>query len=335
MMRKKRIKNILIWLMPLFFVIGVESQGMSSDALGFTYENELPKNQIGKHTYFELMVKPGDKQTLVTNVTNNTDEDMTVMISINDATTSRMGEIDYSSSKEKLVGEKTLSLKEMIEAPTQVKLKPKETKKIELKLKVPEQEFDGLVLGSVQLKQANQEEKKQEKERVSLDNEYSYIYSISLKENDNKVKTDVQSAGARYDDMAYITIENKQQKIVSNMNIENIVMTKESDKVLDDFRVENYRMAPNSRLELPVEGTEELAPGSYRTLTKVTVNEEQWQFESEFEVTKNNQKKIDSNFDETTKEKTVNWLVIMLILLSFIGVTALIFYVLNKKKKSK
>lgn len=308
----------------------------SDDLLGFTYNNVTPKNQIGDHDYFELQVKPGDKQTLITKVTNTTNKKQQIQIHISDATTSPSGNINYGPSKEKLLGKNTPCLTDMIKAPSKIDLKPKETKEIKLKLSVPKKEFDGIVLGGVQLKEfIEKEEKTKNKKAATLSNEYSYIYSISLIENQKKIKPSLTSSGAHYNGMAYQTINNIQPMIASDIKIESLLKPEDSEKVLDSFKFDNYRIAPNSKLNLAFEETDNLALGKYQLETVVSIEGKKWHFNDKFEVTKENKNKKNIYFDDDTKNKRVNWIVIIFLIMSFILTTGIIFYILNRKNKKR
>ncbi|MFW7431146.1 WxL protein peptidoglycan domain-containing protein [Vagococcus carniphilus] len=332
----KKINKILVFMACLIIVLSVKINVVrAEEALGFTYENTLPKNQIGAATYFELKVKPGDKQTLVTTLTNQTDKKKVIQINISNATTSSAGNINYGPSKEKLIGEKTEEIAKMLEAPSRVTLKPHESKKVELKLTVPKEEFDGIALGGVQLKEVSENKTEEVKEGTSLKNEYSYIFSVSVKETDKKIAPKVTSSGAQYNGMAYVILNNVQPIITSKVKINTVLMKKDSDKIIDEFKVVDYRLAPNSVLSLPLQGTEELELGKYRTQTTVEVENKTWNFEGEFEVTKENKQKKDTLIDETSEEKGLNWLVIGLVCISFALTVAIIYVVLSKKNKFK
>lgn len=331
-------KKILVFFITLVTFLSMQVsvvKAESEDILGFTYENTLPKNQIGKATYFELKVKPGDKQTLVTTIANQTANKKIIQINISNATTSSAGNINYGPSKEKLLGKETLKITEMLEAPSRVTLKPHETKKVKFELTVPKKEFDGIVLGGIQLKEVNENKSEEVKEGASLKNEYSYIYSISLRETEKDIAPKITSSGAQYNGMAYVILNNVQSIITSKVAINTVLMKDDSDKILDEFKVNDYRLAPNSVLTLPLHGTEKLEIGKYRTQTTVEVEDKTWNFEGEFEVTKENKQKKDTLIDESSEEKGLNWLVIGLICMSFVLTVAVIYVVLSKKNKSK
>lgn len=339
-MKKNRRINVVMFLTVLIglfsFANGkdVFAKTKTNKGLSFSYENVIPKNQISDKDYFELKVKPGDKQTLVTKVTNETNKKIIVQVKLSNATTSSAGIINYGPNKEEQVGKNIISITDIVDSPTQIKLKPKETKKIEFKLKVPKKEFDGIILGGIQLKELEEEKKDKSKEGASLKNEYSYIYSLSLRENDKKIKPEFTSSGAMYEQGAYVILNNEKPIIASKVNVETILMKKDSDAVLQDFKVVDYRFAPNSVLTLPLEGTEELPLGDYQTKTTVSMDDQKWEFSGKFKVTKKNQKKNDTFIDESPSEKRVNWLLIVILLVSFVGTITGIFLFLNRKKKS-
>ncbi|MGX7024914.1 DUF916 domain-containing protein [Vagococcus hydrophili] len=329
-----RFSLILFTLCSFFFAVTAnEVSAESSKGLNFSYENVIPKNQISDNSYFELKVKPGDKQTLVTKLTNESDKEVVVQVSVSNATTSSSGIINYGANKEKLVGKNNLSINDMIEFPTQVKLKAHETKDLKFKLNIPKKEFEGLILGGIELKELEKSDDKKAETGASLKNEYSYVYSVSLKENEEVVTPEFTSSGTDYEQGAFTTINNEKSLIASKVKIETTLMGKETDKVINTFKVEDYRFAPNSTLVLPLNGTEELPIGDYRTKTTLTMNDQNWTFEGAFKVSKENQKKKDVFIDETPEEKKVNWLIIVLVVTSFIGLTVGIFYLLNRKKR--
>ncbi|MGO3732932.1 MAG: WxL protein peptidoglycan domain-containing protein [Vagococcus sp.] len=324
----------MVTILCLVFFIDNYMVEAEEGTLNFTYENELPKNQIGDKTYFELKVKPKDTQTLVTKVTNKSKKKRTIIITVSNATTSPTGDINYGPNKKKLVGKKPLRLTDMIEYPNQVILKPGEMKKVRLKLTVPKEPFDGIVLGGVHLKEESKKKERSIEEGASLENEYSYVYSISLKETDKKIEPVLTSTGSVYNQKVYTAINNPQPIILSDIQIDSQLMTEDSDKVLKDSTLTGYRMAPNSSLDIPFEGTEDLDVGMYRTKTIVTIKEQKWTFDNKFEVTKENKESYKKElFEETPKEKRLNWFVMLLVVLLFVGTTIAIFLGLIVFKK--
>lgn len=338
-MTNKKGLNRYLWIVfffCIFFGLTTET-AFAKEVMSFTYENVLPKNQEGDADFFKLKVKPGDSQTLETRVTNKTSKPLIVEIKISDATTSSSGIISYSPSKEKLANKKGLKITEMLDAPNQIKLKAYETKKIEYKLKVPKKEFDGIVLGGIQLKELkdNAHVPNVKKDEGAIKNEFSYVYSISLRENNKKIAPDMTSSGNEYDKIAYTVINNMTQSIVSNVKVETLLMKDDDDKIIDDFTVDNYRMAPNSAVRVPMEGTDELDIGKYRTETKVTVAKKVWKFKGKFEVTKEDKEFSDTLIDDTSKGKAISWFIFVLVIVSFIATGLGIFYLLNKRNKQK
>lgn len=325
---------LMLIIMTSFFSLDIVYAESTEDVLGFVYENVLPENQISDNDYFELRVKPGDKQTLITKVTNQTDKEKNIAININNATTSSTGIINYGTSKEKLIGENTILITDIVKAPKSIKLTSYETKEIKFELTIPKESFDGIVLGGIQLKEIKDENKIKENKSATLNNEYSYIYSISLKETDKEFEPELATSEAFYEQVGYVTINNRQPSITDNIKIETLLMGRDSDEVLDEFKVENYRMAPNSILNLPLAGTEGLETGEYRTKTKITVEDKIWEFVDTFVVTEADKKISTSTIVEgTTRDKAINWVVIILIVVSFISTAGTIFYFMIKRKK--
>lgn len=336
-------KKIYTWFSIFsFFIIGIfitfdngEVYAKSNDVLNFSYENVIPKNQIGQGSYFELKVKPGDKQTVVTKIRNKTNKKIIVQVKINDASTSSSGIINYGPSKEKLVGKNTISILDIIDAPRQVTLGPKEMKEIEFKINVPKKEFDGIILGGIQLKELKDESNSKLKKGAGIINEYSYTYSISLRENNKEIRPELVFDGVEYNQLAYSLISNIEPVITEEVKIESELMTEKSDKVIKNFKVDNYRIAPHSTLVLPLSGTEELGVGKYRLKTVVQSREQKWEFKGKFEITKKDKDASKVYFDDESDNKKMSILIIIIIIVSFIAMISLIYFLLNKKSKKQ
>lgn len=329
-MKAKRIIVYPIWILfVMFFGLNtrllISYSAETNESLGFSYENVIPKNQISDNTFFELKVKPDTKQVLRTKITNLTGEEKIIRVTVSNATSGSVGVINYGANKEKLLGKNTLSIKDIVEYPSQVKLKPYEEKEVKFKLTIPKKEFDGIILGGVHLKEIKEKKEETAGTTASLSNEYSYVYSISLKENEREIKPNFTSSGTRYNKMLYVNVNNIQPIILSGVNVNMILMAENDDKVINDFKVENYRMAPNTGFDLPVEGTEDLPLGKYRAQTIVTYGKEQWKFNSKFEVTKENKKGMSEVFEEEKQKKRINGVLIIFIVFSFV-ITIIAFY---------
>lgn len=328
-------------IIVLFFLIVFKLSQISvvaEETFSFSYMNILPDNQIKetKGNSFDLLVKEGQNQVLESQIKNETNQEITVGISINDATTSSSGTINYGPSKDKLLSEANPKLTDILKAPTQVTLKPKETQTIKLELKVPETSFQGIILGGIHLKELQPKEKKQE--TTGIDNEYAYVYSVRLRETENekKAKPVFENRKSYIDkDNIYISFVNKTPEVIKNITVEMGLYQKKSDKILSEKKVKNYKMAPYSIINIPFEMPEIAKDNeTKRTKTKIIVEDQEWLFENELEQIKEVKNQEDLEI-KREKIKTLNLLIVGLLLISFIGFVFLIYWFIRRKTKKR
>ncbi|WP_052008514.1 DUF916 domain-containing protein [Listeria aquatica] len=95
-------KKLFLMLMGILVTLTfLPNTGFAAD-MNYSVRAIIPDNQVDKtKTYFDLRMKPGQKQKLTLHFENNADEKVQIEVSPNTATTNRNGVIDYSSSKKK------------------------------------------------------------------------------------------------------------------------------------------------------------------------------------------------------------------------------------------
>lgn len=332
-----KVKGLLLLAMSLSLVTSPVALAQET-GMGFTYRNVLPKNQVKKTTgdYFDLKVKPGQQQALETQLTNETSEELTVQINVNNAGTNSSGEIDYSLSKNKLEAAPVV-LSEILTAPNQVTLKPKETQKLKLMLDVPKEKFDGVVLGSVHLKELKKKDNQSEvkSKQVSVENDYAYVYSVRLRETDKLAKQNFEGlSSTSSDNQVYVNFLNDSPNLVKDMSVEILLQPKESEEVISELNVKNYRMAPFSTISIPLSSDVALKPGEkYQTTTKVRVDEQEWDLKSEVTIGEdavNNQSELFDHRRNSQKKK-----IPVLLLFILFTMTLLIIYIILIKIRKK
>lgn len=268
-------------------VLGEENEGV-----GFSYYNHAPKNQIAEGGYFDLLVEPGTEQTLITEISNESAEEMTVKININDATTAETGIIEYGPSSLKGHSEREHSLSDILNGPEEVTLKKGETKRVAFKLTVPTKPFKGVLLGGIQLEKKMA--KHEGKNALSIQNKYAYVFSVSLREEKAKSKIDLSSTESLFvltndGGQVNVMITNNSPEIISEMNLAAAVTRKGKKAVLVETALENVKMAPMSVMAYPID-LDQLEPGKYLTETTAKIGKKEWRWIEEFEIKKTENK---------------------------------------------
>lgn len=102
-------------------------------------------------------MKPKQKQTLHLKFSNLSDKDVTVETTINPAITNVNGVVEYSENSPKLDKTLTYNIQRLTKLAPEVKLKAKETMTVPFEVTMPEESWDGILLGGIYMKQKESE----------------------------------------------------------------------------------------------------------------------------------------------------------------------------------
>ncbi|MBP1039448.1 DUF916 domain-containing protein [Vagococcus sp. BWB3-3] len=293
--------------------------------MSFTYVNKVPENQIKKGNFFDLMMSKGQEQVLETELTNLTDQDLTINVIVSNATTTEGGVIDYGPSEQLNTENLAYGLTDLIEAPASVKLPKNGRAVLKLTLKMPDESVSGVILGGVQLQQEI-DKAQASNGAVSINNQYAYVYSISLREREEVPALDFISEPTAFKNKQVVfSFSNQAARIVKEMTVEMVVTPKDSAEVLGETRLEKLKMAPNSIIKLPL--NVDLSSGDYQTKTTVTVDDKSWQWVEDFTVqVETSTPKVVEKTSET-EARAINWLPVGIIASLLIVGTGILYIV--------
>ncbi|MFR6689608.1 WxL protein peptidoglycan domain-containing protein, partial [Listeria innocua] len=167
----------------------------AAEGNSFSVKAILPANQASSVTYFDLQMEPKQKQKLDVEITNQSKEQMTINCVANTAITNEMGYVDYSIPKTKPDETLKYPFADITEvSDSEITLEPNETKIWSVNIQMPEESYDGIILGGLHFKEKTKEktekETKQEKE-VQIKNEYAYVIGVKLTEKTTIVKPEL------------------------------------------------------------------------------------------------------------------------------------------------
>lgn len=150
-----------------------------------------PANQASDLGSFDLRMNPGDEQTITVEVRNTGNVKMTVDVTIEDAFSNANGVIQYgamrSAADVEIPG--AMKLTEYVTtADSEITLEPGESKLVPLDIKMPEEAYDGTILGGLVFVRQPLESEQGATGGMGIINKYSYAIGLRLHENDNKVE---------------------------------------------------------------------------------------------------------------------------------------------------
>ena len=312
---------ILMILSFYFFAFGIET---SAAELRFSVETEIPENQIDKtKTYFDLMMKPDQEQILKVRAANSTDENLVIDVSVKSATTNSNGVIEYGESLTALDKSAPADLSEIIQLKDggeSVELPAKSEKVVELRVKMPKEEFSGQLAGGITFSEKVDETKDKQKENtngLAIENRYAYTVAVLLRENETVVQPE-------------LSLEK-----VESMKVTANVKNKKTNNVILEKEQEDMQMAPNSIFNFPIPYEEnEMEAGTYVLAMTVEGSGKKWQFTKEFTISKEEAKTF--NEKDATVKKTESKLIYLLIGLLLLLLIICLFIILRlKKQKNK
>ncbi|MEI5990601.1 hypothetical protein A5881_002106 [Enterococcus termitis] len=345
-------KNAIKWLISIMYIAtallilpnSVLADKASDQAAsgGFTYKVIYPENQHKEVSYFDLRMKPAQKQTAIIQMSNNSDKEITVDVSLNGTKTNSNGVLENGPSSL----EKDPSLKydfaDIVKGKESVVIPPKQTIDYPLEITMPETTFDGVISGGIYMIQRDQAS---EKQAGMIKNKYAYLVGMLLTETDKKIKPDLELNKVyadlkNYRNTIIIDFSNIQPAYLDNMAVDVQIMGEKSDEVLYETKQTKMRMAPNSKINFPVSmNGEKMVPGDYRAHILVTAKTgEKWEWEQNFTITDEEADKFNQEDVSLLQENRINWQLIIMIIVAVLVVILIIFIivrVINKKKTNQ
>ncbi|MGX7024554.1 DUF916 and DUF3324 domain-containing protein [Vagococcus hydrophili] len=354
MIKKKGFLSFLV------IVIGVLFLSNTSTAADTTVKNSgkgadfgvsviYPDNQFketGQSGYFDLRVKPGDKQTIKIKVNNISKKEINVQAKLNRGMTNDNGLLDYSLDKKKDTQKledninfyKIASIKE-----EKIKVPANASKEVSIDLEIPKDEFRGTVLGGVYFTQTDELSKEDQKRQVV--NAFAYAVPIVLKESDETIKNKmslgkVEPNLRNYHPYIEAELINESSALIKSLKVEGRITDKKAKEDIYVKKEEKLQMAPNSNFKFGFDMKDTATvPGDYHLKMKIEADGQPYEFEKDFKITKDQAKKINEDSVYLTKEDNNKWLIIALVVggvvLLIIIVVVILLVRKNKKAKKK
>lgn len=304
MNRIQKRKNLIIFsilvVVASFLFISLTAKAEDVASAKLNIRPILPDNQKNKQNeFFDLEVTPGLEQILEIEFTNNTDELMRFDVEANTAKTNINGIIDYSTSNKNENTSMVFQFSNIVDIEPFIIIPPNEKKIFLVNMKLPEDQFDGIVAGGLVFNLHNEED---EEKQNQIESKISYTIGVVLSQNENKVveKLDFDNVNVeRIDFRNYIqaTIQNNQPMIMDNVSLLADVKKKGEANFLYSKEKTNVRLAPNSNftLQLDTTGNKAIEAGTYVLHMTATYEDKEWTWIEEFEVTDSTVQSLDTS----------------------------------------
>ncbi|MDT2598545.1 DUF916 and DUF3324 domain-containing protein [Enterococcus hulanensis] len=320
------------------------------------------ENQIDKQkTYFDLLLAPNQEETLTVDLRNDTDKEVVVEAQINSATTNGNGVVEYS--KNAIKADKTLKydIKNYVEAPEEITLKPQSAAEYKVKIHMPNEKFAGVIAGGITFKEKTTDKTSASSDKndkgLAIKNEYSYVVALLMRQTTDNGAPDLklQNVSPNQRNARNViqgNLQNPNATYLNQLATKTTITKKGSTEALYTDEQSDMQMAPNPNfnLSVPLKGDRLKAgkytmkieaygqqdpAGSYQFQAKGSSKEENyqyhWSLEKDFEIKAEVAKKL--NDSDVTIKKDYTWLYILIGVLLLIVI--ILFIVWRKKKNDK
>ncbi|HIB3678384.1 TPA: DUF916 and DUF3324 domain-containing protein [Enterococcus faecalis] len=332
-------KKIIYSLCIICFITILLADRACAADMAYSVKANLPENQRNnEHTYFDLFMKPKQKQTISITFENHSENPIELEVNYHTAQTNDNGVVDYKGTKERKDNSLAYDLKEIITGDQLIKLNSKEKKEIPYTITMPEKIFEGVLLGGFHIHKKDKEASTNQK--VQIKNDYSYVIGLQLTETEKKVTPElklntVEPGLNNYRTTLFANLQNTTATMITDMTVTAEVYKENNAEVLRKTVKKNQSMAPNSNYDFPISwDNQAFQPGKYRLkLNAVDKVGHKWSFNKEFEI-KDNVKKYNEdavNIKDSTNKN--NYIVYILALMLILTVGVIIYLLLKIIKK--
>ena len=310
-----------------------------ANPIGFTYQVIHPENQRKNVGYFDLRMKPNQEQTVQVELRNTTKEEKTIEVSINGTTTNSNGVIENGPSDIEKDASEIYAFEDLVSGPNTVKLKAMGTTLLELKIKMPEDSYDGVISGGIQLKE--QVNIKKRSSQVGVINEYAFLIGMLLTETDTKVVpelalNEVYVGTSSGQGVIFANISNTQAAFLGDLTLEVQVTQAGKAAVLYETKKGNLQMGPNNQMDFPVSlNGSNLVAGEYEAHVSAVAGDQSWSWDQPFTVTDEEAKKSSQQQLSDSGDKGINWLFVVGLLTGLVCIALGVFFVIRKMNRGK
>lgn len=330
----------VIVLMIIFSIITIPTATAQED-VGFSLETVQPDNQRNDDvTYFDLMVEPGEEQNIDVIIHNHEDEELTVNVSIFDASTNSNGLVVYEQQEE---SDETLEepVSELVvPGNEEVVIPAGDSATVTSTLTMPDESFDGIKLGGIYIEKDAEGEA--EDEGVNIQNRYAYVVGFQLQENEEEVtpELDLSSVGpelVNYSTSVVAELQNKAPVHMKDMDVTAAVTEEDGSEPLGETEMPDIEMAPNSTMDVVIDwGARELEAGTYELEMQADYEGETWEWNETFTVEEDDESLNDEAVgleESDSPEQTNNiWPIVGFAVMGVV-IIGLIIYILRLRKK--
>ncbi|MBC6316635.1 DUF916 and DUF3324 domain-containing protein [Listeria grandensis] len=285
-----KIKSLVI-LFLLTIILIMPTRANASE-LSFSVQALLPENQINQlHTYFDLLMKPNQKQTIQVAIKNDKDEEIQVEVNANTAITNSNGIIEYTNPNPKIDNTLKTEFRSIVQTENLIIIPKNSTKNAAFTIQMPEKPYNGMILGGLHFMEKDKEALTKKTDSLQVDNRYSYTIGVVLQENRTKIAPDLTLPSVKKGQILgqntiFTTLKNPNATILGDLFITASVYKQGETSPIKQQSTKNLRMAPNSNFDYAIKwDNQKFKPGKYKVVIEAKGKEKNWKLQKNFTIT--------------------------------------------------
>lgn len=338
----------------LFVMFSVSTPVQAADTMNVGVTAIIPDNQIDKSkTFFDLLMKPGQEQDLEVKLTNTSDQDRTVKVEVNPATTNDNGVADYSVKETEKNRDSSLkiSMADIATTENEVVVPKNSSINTKIHLKMPNEAYKGIVAGGIRVSEKDSEKKEVKKENsggVQINNKFVFVVGLQLRTEESLDglepdlildKSKIKPKQVNYRNFVGINLQNNQPVFIRELEVEAKIYKKGSKEVLHETKKTAMKMAPNSNFNFGVDWENKpLVEGDYVASVRAYSKDydKEWKWENqEFHIDAETAKKLNEKAVGLEKDNKKLYIMIGIGLLLLLLLIILLLILRNKKEKAR
>jgi hypothetical protein len=340
---KNKVKNLSRVFMLVLCVMMLTNSNLvmaGGAAMEFSTQVILPESQVGNATsYFDILMEPGTEEIIEIEISNLANESITVLLGIATATTDDGGTVFYRHQEGREVDNTLIySLEDIATIQPSIQLGPKESVRVPITIKMPDEEFDGILAGGISLTQEVDREEMIEEATGMFIHQYFTEIAILLRQNTNSVEPDlllnhIGASQRNWRNTIIAGLQNPEAMFINNMSVyASITAVGKSDILYEEY-IEYMQVAPNSNFNLgiPLNG-ERFVSGDYVLRLEANANNGSWSFTREFTVTNEEAKAF--NETDISIQRLSMWIFVA-IGAAIITMAIIIYFIIYNKKSNR
>ncbi|WP_273340414.1 DUF916 and DUF3324 domain-containing protein [Alloiococcus otitis] len=361
---KKKILSLLLVLSSLFALFATTVHGQDEgQAVPYSVQALLPDNQVNDQvSYFDIEMEPGASQALEVDVFNSSSEEIKVAVETNFGASNSNGIITYDGTIEEYDDSMEAPFDEISRVyEEEITIAPEDSKRAIIDVDIPEEGFNGQILGGIFFRLIDDEENDgqaegEEEAGLGFENEYAYAVGVNIVQADPEEDGDQDQAWADKKSVEEIDPElelnwvetdlinyqtgvdaefaNKTPVLIEDINFHAYVTQAGSEDVLYEREVENFAIGPNNVFKFPVTFNQEaLQPGDYTYHANLSNDEEDWEFSQDFTITEVQSEELNEQAVEI--DDGWNWTAIAIGAIALVIILILVIAFLLRKLQTK